>query len=140
MGGDASIPFGDGDTRWNWQHFLDVGEFTSAFGIAYDWMYDGFTEEQRTALRTAIVTYGLNYCDDAYTAGPTGANAWWLGVNGNWNCVINAGCSIGALAIQTEDTTGVAARVLAASVTNAQGNCLRSVMSDGSWSETPNYW
>jgi len=61
-------------------------------------------------------------------------------VNGNWNCVINAGCTIGALAIQSDDTTGVAAKVLAASVTNAKANCLAAVHEDGTWSETPNYW
>ena len=140
MGKDASIPFGDGNTRWNWQHFLDVGEFTSAFGIAYDWMHDGFTDDQRSQLREAITTFGLTYCDNAYTAGANGENAWWTGVNGNWNCVINAGCSIGALAIQGEDTTGLAAKVLAASVDNAKGNCMRAVNTDGSWTETPNYW
>lgn len=31
-------------------HFLDVGEFLTAFAIGYDWFYDAWTEEQRTAL------------------------------------------------------------------------------------------
>lgn len=83
MGNDSSIPFGDGNTRWNAAHFLDLAEFTAAFGIAYDWMYDGFTDAQRATLRGAIVTFGLDYCDQAL--GGSADFSWWTKTNGNWN-------------------------------------------------------
>lgn len=61
-------------------------------------------------------------------------------VNGNWNCVCNAGCLIGALAIVDEDTTNTAQTVITDSITNIQGNCATAVYDDGTWTETPNYW
>lgn len=61
-------------------------------------------------------------------------------VNGNWNCVCNAGCLIGALAIVDEDTTNTAQTVITNSITNIQGNCATAVYDDGTWTETPNYW
>lgn len=42
MGNDEDISFGNGTTRWNAQHFLDLAEFTASFAIAYDWMYDAW--------------------------------------------------------------------------------------------------
>lgn len=131
MGNDSSIPFGVSPTRWNAEHFLDLAELTSAFGIAYDWFYDGFIDDQKTQLRSAIITYGLNYCNAVYTS--TVDYSWWTATNGNWNCVCNAGCTIGALAIVDEDTTGVAASVIAHTVPNAKLNCAAAVEPDGTW-------
>jgi hypothetical protein len=53
--------------------------------------------------------------------------------SGNWNCVCNAGCTLAALAIVDEDTTGVAQSVIDSATTNAKANCARAVASDGSW-------
>jgi hypothetical protein len=79
MGDDASIPFGDPATgRWNPAHFLDLAEFTSAFGIAYDWFHDGFSDDQKTKLRDAIVTNGLNYCQASLTGASSASSySWW---------------------------------------------------------------
>jgi hypothetical protein len=86
MGNDASIPFGDGDTRWNPAHFLDVAEFSSAFGIAYDWFFDGFSDEQKTTIRNALVTNGLQYCKGALEGASSASTfSWWTAVDGNWN-------------------------------------------------------
>lgn len=141
MGNNPDVPFGVSPTRWNAAHFLDLAELTSAFGIAYDWFYDAFDDDKKSTLRQAIIEYGLNYCDAALTgASSAGAYSWWTAVNGNWNCVCNAGCTVGALAIVDEDTTGIAQRVIDNSVTNAKGNCATAVYDDGTWTETPNYW
>lgn len=61
-------------------------------------------------------------------------------MNGNWNCVCNGGLTIGALAILGDDTTGVASDLLGHTVDNAKENCARGPSTDGTWSETPNYW
>ncbi|KAK4703243.1 hypothetical protein P7C70_g2976, partial [Phenoliferia sp. Uapishka_3] len=129
------------DTKWadrTWEELV----FTAAFAIAYDWFYDYWTDTQRAAIRSSIVTLGLQYGLNAY-ADPTGLGAdytWWTKVNGNWNCVCNNGLTLGALAISGEDTTGVAAKVLAYTVPNAAENCAFSPSPDGTWSETANYW
>ncbi|KAG8896935.1 hypothetical protein FRB99_008570 [Tulasnella sp. 403] len=135
--GQGSQPFGTAPDNWNTQHFLDVAEFTAAFAIGYDWMYDVWTDQQKQTIRNAIVTLGLQYGIQAYG---TAGYGWWKGVNGNWNCVCNGGLTMGALAILGDDTTGTAQQILALSVDNAKANCAMGPSPDGTWSETPNYW
>ncbi|ORY74549.1 chondroitin AC/alginate lyase [Leucosporidium creatinivorum] len=140
--GNTSQAFGTTGDNWNTAHFLDVGEFLTAFAIGYDWFYDAWTETQRTALMWSIIELGLQKGLNAY-ADPDGEGAnyhWWTTVNGNWNCVCNNGLIVGALAIANEDPTGIAARVLEYAVANAADNCAMSPSNDGTWSETANYW
>jgi hypothetical protein len=116
----------------------------SAFAIGYDWCYDQFTSDQRSSLRSAMITYGLNLGLQALQG--QGENNWWANptngepVAGNWNCVINAGLTMAALAIQGDDTTSISSDVLALTVPNAKANCFLGPGSDGSWNEGPNYW
>lgn len=84
-GNSSTQAFGTRPDNWNTQHFLDVGEFTLAFAIAYDWMYEAWTPVQRNAIMWSILNLGLNYGLQAYS-GTTGYG-WWTKVNGNWNCV-----------------------------------------------------
>lgn len=73
-GGDPADP-------WNSQHFLDLAELTQAYALAYDWLYDQWTPDQRDTIRGNIITYGLTFGQAAYTG-----DAFWKTVNGNWNC------------------------------------------------------
>lgn len=88
--GNSSQFFGDDkpDDRWNSEHFLDTAEFTAAFGIAYDWLYDAWTDEQRTAIMWSIINLGLSKGLDAYASLDVG---WWRNEAGNWNCVSRLG-------------------------------------------------
>ncbi len=126
-------------------HFLDVAEFCNAFAIGYDWLYDAWTDQQRTNIRTSIVNLGLRLGLQALQG--QGSNNWWTGttvgsapIGGNWNCVINGGLTMAALAIISEDTTDVASQILALTVPNAKANCMTAVHDDGTWTETANYW
>lgn len=47
---------------------------------------------------------------------------------------------MGALAILGDDTSGIAEQLLALTVPNAVANCAMSTTSDGTWTETANYW
>ena len=47
---------------------------------------------------------------------------------------------VGSLAIYHEDPTGTAAKLLALAVPGARQNCAQAVQSNGSWSETSDYW
>lgn len=85
-GNDTTQYFGEAGDNWNTGHFLDVAEFTEAFAIAYDWMYDAWTAEQRDAIAWSIINLGLNYGLTAYTDESVGYQ-WWTKVQGNWNCV-----------------------------------------------------
>jgi hypothetical protein len=70
---------------WNTSHFLDCAEMTAAFAIGYDWLYDQWTGDQRTAIRDAIVNYGIGFGLNSYT-NTSSTYGWWHNVNGNWNC------------------------------------------------------
>ncbi|GAA5880284.1 hypothetical protein JCM1840_007115, partial [Sporobolomyces johnsonii] len=140
--GNTSQYFGAAPDNWNSIHFLDLAEFTEAFALAYDWLYDAWTADQRTAIMWSIINLGLKYGYNAYY-NATGAGAdysWWTAVDGNWNCVCNKGLTMGALAIANEDPTGIAAQILSQTVPNAEAHCSWAPSSEGTWSETANYW
>lgn len=141
-GNDSEHAFGADGTRWNPDHFLDLAEFSSAFAIGYDWLYDFWTVEERTALRWSILNLGLSFGYDALINKNT--KYWWTGVtdtiNGNWNCVCNGGLIMASLAILGDDTTGTAQAIIDAGVENAKANCMKAVHPDGTWAETANYW
>ncbi|KAL0951431.1 hypothetical protein HGRIS_008123 [Hohenbuehelia grisea] len=137
----VSDSFGpNNSTKWNPNHFLDVGEFSAAFGIAYDWLYDLWTDDQRTQIRNNLITYGLQNGVSAYTDSTVSFGWWRNNINGNWNCVCNGGLTLGSLAILNDDTTGVARQLLGLTVDNAKQNCAQGPSTDGTWSETANYW
>lgn len=145
--GNTSTSFGDGVTRWNPDHFLDLAEFCATFAVGYDWLYSWLSDQQKAYMRDWIVTFGLNYGEAALNGDASASTYnWWanLGngapVAGNWNCVINGGLTLAALAIQGDDTTGVATSVLQKTIPNAQANCFEAVRTDGTWAETSDYW
>ncbi|KAI0778382.1 chondroitin AC/alginate lyase [Trametes elegans] len=137
--GNGTNSFGpDGQDKWNPTHFLDTAEFIAAYAIAYDWLYDVWSPEQRSQILTSLKFYGLEVGNSAYGNSSTG---WWAnGIEGNWNCVSNGGLTLGALAILGDDDSGLAEEILGKSIPNAKENCIFAVSSDGTWSETANYW
>ncbi|ORY32309.1 chondroitin AC/alginate lyase [Naematelia encephala] len=146
-GNNSDVSFGADGTRWNAAHFLDLAEFCNMFAIGYDWLYDHWTDEQRDAIMWSILNLGLEFGYNALTnnaAGQAGGYAWWTGnptmINGNWNCVCNGGLTMAALAIIDRDPTGLAQQIIDLTVPNAFGNCMQGPHSDGTWSETANYW
>jgi len=85
-----------------------------------------------------MIKYGLSFGVNAFSNGTIG---WWANnIEGNWNCVCNSGLTMGALAILNDDTTGIAEQILSLTVGNAKQNCALAPSSDGTWSETANYW
>lgn len=122
-----------GDT-WNSAHFLDTAEFTFAFALAYDQMYDAWTSTQLSQFRGWIVNLGLKK-----GLSQISNNNFWLTATGNWNCVCNNGLTAGALAIYNEDTTGVAKQILSKTIPNALDNCAQAIATDGTWLETADY-
>jgi len=137
--GNGTQSFGPNSSdRWNPLHFLDTAELSSAFGIAYDWLYDYWSDTRKSQIRYSIIQYGLNPGIAAYSGNYTG---WWTkATTGNWNCVCNAGLTVASLAILGDDTTGAAQQLLGLTINNAKANCALAVSPDGSWAETPDYW
>ncbi|KAI5835322.1 hypothetical protein K523DRAFT_228478 [Schizophyllum commune Tattone D] len=138
----ASDTWGEGNnsSKWNPSHFLDTAEMSAAFGIAYDWMYDMWTDDQKSQIRDWLITYGLQPGLDTYTDSSNYYGWWQKNTEGNWNCVCNGGLTLGSLAILGDDTTGTAEALLGHTVDNAKQNCVNAPSSDGTWAETANYW
>ena len=118
---------------WNTDHFLDTAEFMNSFAIGYDWLYDAWTNEEKTYIRETLMKHGLeqSHPQDKY---------WWRSEQGNWNCVCNGGIINAALAVWGDDDSGTANSVLQDALSNAKENCVNGAREDGTWTETSDYW
>ena len=118
---------------WNPRHFLDTAEMTHAFAIAYDWLYDAWTEEQRATLRRAIVEKGFQPALKVYRARNS-----WAKMRHNWNQVCNGGIGMGALALADVEPQ------LCGEILHGALESLPLAMAefapDGAWKEGPGYW
>lgn len=139
--GNGTTSFGPDDDKWNSNHFLDTAEFSAAYGIAYDWLHDYWTDDQKAQIRFTLNKYGLSLGVKAFND-PTVYIGWWKSAttNGNWNCVCNGGLTMASLAILGEDETDNAETLLGLTVDSAKGGCANAVSDDGTWAETANYW
>lgn len=121
---------------WNPRHFLDTGEMTHAFAIAYDWLYDVWNAEQRRIIREAILQKGLEPGLKSYRG--EWNFGWWVKSPYNWNQVCNGGLTLGALAIADEAET-VATEIVEGALRSLP-LALASYAPDGAWVEGPGYW
>ncbi|KAJ7929313.1 chondroitin AC/alginate lyase, partial [Mycena leptocephala] len=136
--GNGTTVFGPDEDRWNSvRTLLDTAELSAAYGIAYDWLYDLWTSDQKSMMISTLLKYGLQ---PGVTQVTTSAGWWRNNITGNWNCVCNSGLTMASLAILNDDTSGVAKQLLQTTVDNARDNCAQAVSTDGSWAETANYW
>lgn len=87
-----------------------------------------------------MIEYGLSFGLQAYNNASSYIGWWKTNTTGNWNCVCNGGLTLGSLAILGDDDTGSASQLLALTVPNALENCAAGPTSDGTWSETQDYW
>jgi hypothetical protein len=118
---------------WNPRHFLDTAEMTHAFAIGYDWLYDVWTPEQRSTLRSAIIQKGLNPALKLYRTSGS-----WTRARHNWNQVCNGGIGLGALAL-ADDEPPLAGEVLHDALESIQF-AMAEFAPDGAWKEGPGYW
>ena len=118
---------------FNPRHFLDTAEMTHALAIAYDWLYDEWTPQQRKTIRSAMVRMGLEPGMKVYNSRkgfPTFVH--------NWNQVCNGGLTAGALAIGDEEPE-ICGQILHHALSSVQ-RAMRSYAPDGGWGEGPGYW
>lgn len=125
---------------FNSSHFLDTGTCMYALGLAYDWLYDELTEEQREIICDAIVEKGFAKSMDHYLGRQPSTDAVWAVQThpNNWSAVCNGGTIVAALAIgdvREEES----AEVLDYAIENIEG-CVNMWAPDGAWYEGPSYW
>ncbi|MBD1433347.1 heparinase II/III family protein [Sphingobacterium sp. DN00404] len=116
---------------WNPSHFLDVGEMAMGVAIAYDWLYDGLTDDTRKLVRQAII-------EKAFKPSYVSGDNLFLTRHNNWNPVCNGGLVYAALAIfedEKEQATAIIERALESTKLP-----LETYAPDGNYPEGPGYW
>jgi len=132
------------DAIQNWRIWVDTahpppydlmaGELSLTFGLAYDWLYQDLTAQERQRIREGVERRALQpYLDGATQAKPM----MWLTAKHNWNPVCNGGATVLALALDGE--SALSARVLALSVP-AMNLYWDELKVDGGWAEGTGYW
>src|ERR1700686_1502170 len=110
------------------------GETCLTFGLAWDWLYNDLTPEERRQLREGVERRGLSaYLQSAKAARP----GFFLTAQHNWNPVCNGGAAVLALALEGESE--LAAPVLKIAVP-AMDHFWNHLAEDGGWDEGTGYW
>ncbi|GMX61943.1 hypothetical protein Elgi_17470 [Paenibacillus elgii] len=136
---------------WNEENeFLNTAEFMEGLAIAYDWLYDAWTPEQRGILENAILQKGLVKTLQAYNK-----NVWWIQTyprTNNWNAVCNGAAILSLMAIGDVDKDIVlpsgekvtlqkfGGKVLDIAFNALEDYILLEFTPDGAWAEGPSYW
>jgi len=119
---------------WNASYqFLETAAMCQAFAIGLDWMWDVWSEEQRTRLATAMHALGLQPGIRQFADG-----AFWTKANHNWNPVCNGGLTMGALAVAQLYPETAAELIVKGTETIPQA--LPSYAPDGGYPEGTGYW
>ncbi|MBU5444447.1 discoidin domain-containing protein [Paenibacillus sp. MSJ-34] len=137
--------------NWNEENeFLNTAEFMEGLAIAYDWLYDAWTPEQRQMLEDAIVAKGLVKTLEAYNK-----NVWWIHTyprTNNWNAVCNGASVLALMAIGDVDKEIVlpsgervtmeqfGGKILDVAFNALEDFILLEFTPDGAWAEGPSYW
>ncbi len=117
---------------WHPEHFLDTAEICYPMAIAYDWLYDYLTPEQRAKMEKATLEFGLNPGLDRYE----GRTGMW-GDN-NWTGVCNGGLVAAALAYSAA-LPDACTRVLNGAMKDVEKG-MYTYAPDGGYLESPGYW
>ncbi|MEM9346578.1 MAG: heparinase II/III family protein [Planctomycetota bacterium] len=129
----ADVQAASGFDDWHPDHFLDVAEMAFAFALAYDWLHEDWTEDQRQTMRDAMVRHAIQPALMAHQRG-----AWWTRTKINWNQVCHGGLIAASLAIAehepelAEQMIDLAVQALAAPMSQYKP--------DGGYEEGPGYW
>ncbi len=118
---------------WYPGHFLGTSEMTLAMAIGYDWLGSALSEADRTTIRTAIVTKGLNPGLNEFSR-----RTDWTKNGTNWSQVCGASLAMAAIAIQDKEPK-LAQRVLALAIP-AVKRASKDYKEGGIPSEGPVYW
>lgn len=129
---------------FNPQHILDLGEYSMASAIGYDWMYDAFTAEQRDFIAKLIYEKSISVYSDAfygrYSYTGNGGVLEWANFKylSNFSAVINGGGFNAAIAV-AELYPDVAFDVMQNTYRSIE-YLIYGLAPSGGWIEGVNYW
>ncbi|PYI52599.1 tandem-95 repeat protein [Paenibacillus flagellatus] len=131
---EALAGYADWGARTN--NILAMAELSHAVSLAYDWVYEAMTAEQRANVAEAIRIHVLNVALDWYRGAFT-----HNGEYNNINLVDNGNFGMAALAIaDASPQAGAAAAEVLQGMYRKLQQSLRHYTPDGAWPEGPAYW
>ena len=89
----------DNYPSWHPNNFLGVAEISGGIAVAYDWMYNGMTEEERAYVKGVLLNKSLYLGALSYEGI---SDVFFVTADSNWNFVCNGGMVLCALAISGE--------------------------------------
>ena len=128
---------------FNTAHIIDAGESLTAFAFGYDWLYEGYSKEQRAFILS-------NFYKKAYlplssglygglTSTSNGTNSWMSFKQGtNFNAIINGGLMCASVAFM-EYNPEYCADTISNSLKSVE-YFMEGMMPDGGDSESLPYW
>ena len=120
---------------FNLTHRLDTSEAMAAFAIAYDWMYHGFTADQRAAMEKCMHDKGLYHAWSGYTTYTGMALEFFAGYN---HAVVgNNGAAM--LAMSLLDVYPEASAWVLSEAIKAQDRNIQ-LWNNEAWPEGVGYW
>lgn len=127
---------------FNEAHILDSGQALRGVAIGFDWLYNGFTEEQRTRYANMIFKKGLEPLGDGLygrlTPGSFGASGTKFVTRDNINGICNAGVMDACIALM-EYVPEDCIAYLSESIRSME-YAMSLLEPDGGWVESPSYW
>ncbi|MBR5505515.1 MAG: heparinase II/III family protein [Clostridia bacterium] len=123
--------------NWHPTHHIDTGMMSAAVAIGYDWMYHGFTPQQRKVIEEGAYKNGFYHINISYqtTTGPLTDTGIRIG---NHNVITNGGFAMLGMAML--DAYPEISNYIVSNAIHSLGYVLNDFGKDGTWSEGPSYW
>lgn len=115
--------------NWNPRHTIDTGEMALAVAVAYDWMFDALSPEDRETVAQALLRMGLD-CEPPF--------AGWTRLQNNWVQVVSAGKTAAAIALADRAPRSCADHL--AAIVECLPEAETVCAPDGVYPEGPGYW
>ena len=125
---------------YNWipvNDHLVAPEMGGGIAIAYDWMYDAFTEEQRKFIEETLYNNLFWLAYNGYLSAQSAMQNGAIASN-NHNIVVNGGIMVGALALM--DVYPEVSAWLAKNAIRGADIMMWHFAPNGAWYEGPHYW
>ncbi len=118
---------------WNHsKHFLDVAEMAAGVGIAYDWLYNELSAENRKLVTDKLTAFAFSPAINGF-----GGKDFYKAM-GNWNQVCNGGLITAALAAY--ESCPLAGNVISKGIETNKTAMEEIYFPDGTYPEGYGYW
>lgn len=125
--------------NWLPEGGIYFGELLTGVAIAYDWLYDYWTEEERAFMRSKIAEKA--FPDMIINLKQAAMNiSSWAKKNDNFNAVGSTGIMFLCMAVMDEEELSKDASWCASIILRCIEHSICEVMPDGAWLEGVTYW